>query len=114
MFESVDNVVTNNVMTTRYITLLAGTSNAMTTSVTTMQILLKLTTVEGVKIAFKRSYDKQNLTLVIISYVKCIILAKGSFNKILFLSHDVTSGSEITPCNKIGKPLVVYRLSNVT
>ena len=28
--------------------------------------------------------------------------------------HDITSGSEITPCNKIDKPLVVYRfLGNV-
>ena len=27
------------------------------------------------------------------------------------LSHDVASGSEITPCNKIDKPLVVYRFS---
>ena len=27
------------------------------------------------------------------------------------LSYDVASGSEITPCNKIDKPLVVYRLS---
>ena len=26
-----------------------------------------------------------------------------------YLSHDVASGSEITPCNKINKPLVVYR-----
>ena len=26
-----------------------------------------------------------------------------------FLSYDVPSGSEITPCNKIDKPLVVYR-----
>ena len=25
------------------------------------------------------------------------------------LSYDVASGSEITPCNKIDKPLVVYR-----
>ena len=25
------------------------------------------------------------------------------------LSHDVRSGSDITPCNKINKPLVVYR-----
>ena len=29
----------------------------------------------------------------------------------LNLSYDVASGSEITPCNKICKPLVVYRLS---
>ena len=27
------------------------------------------------------------------------------------LSYDVASGSEITPCNKIDKPLVVYRCS---
>ena len=30
------------------------------------------------------------------------------------LSHDVGSGSDITPCNKIDKPLVVYRFCNVT
>ena len=31
------------------------------------------------------------------------------------LSHDDASGSEIMSCNKIDKPLVVYRLSgNVT
>ena len=28
-----------------------------------------------------------------------------------FLSYDVAPGSEITPCNKIDKPLVVYRLT---
>ena len=27
------------------------------------------------------------------------------------LSHDVVYGSAITPCNKIDKPLVVYRFS---
>ena len=27
------------------------------------------------------------------------------------LSYDIASGSEITPCNKICKPLVVYRFS---
>ena len=27
------------------------------------------------------------------------------------LSYDVASGSEIMPCNKIDKPLVVYRLT---
>ena len=26
------------------------------------------------------------------------------------LSHDVVSGSEIMPCNKIDKPVVAYRL----
>ena len=30
------------------------------------------------------------------------------------LSHDVASGSDIMTCNKIDKPLVVYRSSNVT
>ena len=34
----------------------------------------------------------------------------GPWNK-LCLSYDVASVSEITPCNKIDKPLVVYRLS---
>ena len=29
----------------------------------------------------------------------------------IILSHDVESGSEITPCNKIDKPLVVYRFT---
>ena len=29
----------------------------------------------------------------------------------LLLSYDVASGSEITPCIKICKPLVVYRFS---
>ena len=31
-----------------------------------------------------------------------------SYDK-MYLSYDVSSGSEITPCNKIDKPLVVYR-----
>ena len=29
----------------------------------------------------------------------------------LSLSYDVASESEITPCNKIDKPLVVYQLT---
>ena len=32
------------------------------------------------------------------------------FTKI-YLSYDVASGSEITPCNTIDKPLVVYRFT---
>ena len=28
-----------------------------------------------------------------------------------FLPHDISSGSDITPCNKINKPQMVYRLS---
>ena len=30
---------------------------------------------------------------------------------LILLSHDIASGSDITPCNKIDKPLVVYRFS---
>ena len=52
-----------NVMIKRYITLSVEKSNVMTTSVTTVQIFIEID-----KIALKRSYDKQNLTLVIISY----------------------------------------------
>ena len=29
----------------------------------------------------------------------------------IYLSYDVASGSEITPCNKMYKPLVVYRFT---
>ena len=29
----------------------------------------------------------------------------------LNISHDLASGSEITPCNKIDKSLVIYRFS---
>ena len=29
----------------------------------------------------------------------------------IYLSYDVAPGSEITPCNKICKPLVVYRFT---
>ena len=32
----------------------------------------------------------------------------------IHLSHDVASGSDITPFNKIDKALVVYIFSNVT
>ena len=33
------------------------------------------------------------------------------YRHVSFLSYDVASGSEITPCNKIDKPLVVYRFT---
>ena len=29
-----------------------------------------------------------------------------------FLSHDIASGSDIMPCNKIDKTLVIYRFRN--
>ena len=65
---STERHVINNVITTCYITLSAGTSNVMTTSVTTMQIFIEINKLQRHIIAFKRSYDKQNLTRVIISY----------------------------------------------
>ena len=35
-------------------------------------------------------------------------------SKNLYLSHDVASGNDITPCNKINKPLVVYKFCYIT
>ena len=35
-------------------------------------------------------------------------------DNIPFLSHDIAFGSDITTCNKIYKPLVVYRFSDIT
>ena len=61
-------LVINNVMTTSYRTLSTVTSNVMMASVTTMQIFIEINKFKGDKITFKRSYDKQNPTLVIISY----------------------------------------------
>ena len=43
----------------------------------------------------------------------CSEIKKKTYKKV-FLSYDVASGSEITPYNKIDKPLVVYRfLGNI-
>ena len=39
------------------------------------------------------------------------IPVKVALIKYQTLSYDVASGSEITPCNKIDKPLVVYRFT---
>ena len=45
--------------------------------------------------------------------VKCLI--KSCYVILcIYLSHGVASGSDITPCNKIDKPLVVYRLARNT
>ena len=49
-------------------------------------------------------------------YLKAINWASLPFKKdliylIVSYMYDVASGSEITPCNKIDKPLVVYRFS---
>ena len=39
------------------------------------------------------------------------IMSRHRKDTIKTLSYDAASGSEITPCNKIDKPLVVYRLT---
>ena len=43
-------------------------------------------------------------------WYRFLIVSFIVYNK-LKLSYDVASGIEITPCNKIDKPLVVYRFS---
>ena len=56
------------------------------------------------------------LVLCVISSLAMILLSEKieGLTCLLFLSHDVAFVSDITPCNKIDKPLVVYRFSNVT
>ena len=48
--------------------------------------------------------SKDRKMALLVFYCECM------FTVIYILSYDVASGSEITPCNKINKPLVVYRL----
>ena len=47
-------------------------------------------------------------------WISCV-MAQLCFNpchaEYFYLSYDIASGSEITPCNKIDKPLVVYRFT---
>ena len=58
-----------NRMTTRVITLWRKRVASLTTSVSTMRFLLEILPIlKAIKSNFKRSYDKQNLTLVVISY----------------------------------------------
>ena len=45
------------------------------------------------------------------SRIKSVIYIKSVDTNYEYLSYDVASGSEITPCNKICKPLVVYRFT---
>ena len=48
---------------------------------------------------------------IIFTYELCIELKLVLLKNDGILSYDVASLSEITPCNKIDKPLVVYRFS---
>ena len=58
--------------------------------------------VELVKHSIVRKYFNTKLFFHFHSYIR---LMKTT------LSNDVADGSKITPCNKIDKPLVVYRVS---
>ena len=60
--------VINKVMTTRVLTLSAEARNVMTTSVTTMFLVEIMSTFKAIKSYIDRLYDKQNITLVVISY----------------------------------------------
>ena len=58
-----------NRMTTRVITLWRVDVKSLTTSVSTMHFLIKILSIlKAIKYTFKGSSDKQNLTLVVISY----------------------------------------------
>ena len=48
-------------------------------------------------------------SIILIRFVTCNINWNTENN---VLSHDIASGSDITPCEKIDKPLVVYRFGN--
>ena len=54
----------------------------------------------------KLKRDNSLLTIYSVNYFTMLIAIAD-----LFLSYDVASGSEITPCNEIDKPLVVYRFT---
>ena len=58
-----------NRMTTRVITLLRVYLKSLTTSVSNSEFLIEIMIIlKAIKSHFKKSYDKQNLTLVVISY----------------------------------------------
>ena len=66
---------------TRVITLWRVLVTSLTTSVSTMRFLLEIMfSLKAIEFHFKGSIDKQNLTLVVISY-KFTKLAEGSFHK---------------------------------
>ena len=47
----------------------------------------------------------------ILTFMSRMNFMASGVEQISFLSYDDTSGSEITPCNKIDKLLVVYRFT---
>ena len=69
LFCSVGNVMSKHRMTTRIITLWREDVSSLTTSVSTVRFLPEILSVlKAIKSHFEGSYDKQNLTLVVISY----------------------------------------------
>ena len=69
MLESVDNVVSKNHMTRTCNNTFAWTRNVIETSVPTMRFVIEIMFIlKAIKSHFKGSYDKQNFTLVAISY----------------------------------------------
>ena len=60
---------------------------------------------------FKRLANVAHTTLLEISCRGSNLQPRLTFMGYVILSYDVASGSEITPCNKICKPLVVYRFT---
>ena len=70
-----------NRMITRVITLWRVHVTSLTTSVSTVSFLLKILFImKAIEFIFKDSYDKQNLTLVVI-HMKFLKLSEGLFHK---------------------------------
>ena len=68
-------------MITRVITLWRVHVTSLTTSVSTVSFLLEILLImKAIKFIFKDSYDKQNLTLVVI-HMKFMKLSEGLFHK---------------------------------
>ena len=80
-------------MTTRVLTLSAETNYVMTTSVTTMHFFIEImSTLKAINCPFERSYDKQNITLVVVISYEIIKLAEGSFDK-FHMGKDLIKGT---------------------
>ena len=59
------------------------------------------------KFVVSKAYNKVSFSFPEIDIAFIAFVRKYMFN----LSYDVASGSEIAPCNKICKPLVVYNFT---
>ena len=59
----------------------------------------------------KNSGERPIATMALLFNYISAFLSKEVF---CILPHDIMSGSERSPCNKIDKPLVVYRFNNDT